>query len=205
MKLKHPLTVLTLAASLALAGCGTATTDADTPVAAGEVAGDEQDLVLVDGWIKATDEAMTGVFGTLTNISDDDLHLTAVQSELAGVAELHVTVDDGAGGRIMQRTDDGFTVPAGSEHVLEPGGDHLMLMQLTRPVETGEDVDLTLVLADGEEITVTVTARAFTGAEEHYAPGHGEHGDDGDGDDRDGDGDGEHGDEDADEHATEAP
>lgn len=178
MKLKHPLTVLTLAASLALTGCGTAAT----------TAADDQDLVLVDGWVKATDEAMTGVFGTLTNTSDDDLHLTAVQSELAGLTELHVTVDDGAGGRIMQRTDDGFTVPVGGEHVLEPGGDHLMLMQLTRPIETGEDVELTLVLEDGEEITVTVAARAFTGAEEHYAPDHGEHGD-----------------EDGDEHATEAP
>lgn len=202
MKLKHhPLTVLAVTASLALlGGCGTDPTAADPATAVDETAGHDHDIVLVDGWVKATDETMTGVFGTLTNASDHDLHLVEVRSEVAGLTELHVTVDDGAGGRMMQKTEDGFAIPAGGEHVLEPGGDHLMLMRLTRAIETGEDVELSLVLDDGQDVPVTVTARAFTGAEEHYAPGHGEHGDrDGDDDGHgDGDGDGDDG-----EHATE--
>lgn len=180
MKFTHyPLTLVTVAASLALlSGCSADSDDqATSPTVADRATAQDEELILVDGWVKATSDSMTGVFGTLTNTTDEDLHLVRVQSGLAGHTELHVTVDDGAGGRMMQETEDGFVISAGGEHVLEPGGDHLMLMQLTDPIETGEDVDLTLVLDDGQELRVTVTARAFTGAEEHYAPDHGDHGD----------------------------
>lgn len=172
MRTIRPFLALAFAAVL-LAGCGSESdrNGSDDPTAAAIVDTVEEGLTLVDGWAKATDEPMTGVFGTLTNTSEEDIHLTAVESDLAAVAELHVTVDDGAGGRVMQRADDGFVIPAGGEHALEPGGDHLMLMQLDAPVETGQDVELTLVTAAGQEYPVTVTARAFSGAEEHYAPG----------------------------------
>lgn len=162
-------TLLAAAASLALlTACGQA--DASAPA-------DTQGLTLVDGWAKATDEPMTGVFGTLTNHGDEDIHLVDVETDLAGAAELHVTVDDGAGGRLMQEAEDGFVIPAGEGHELVPGGDHLMLRQLTGRVETGQDVALTLVTEDGTRYDVTVTARAFAGAEEHYAP-EDEHGED---------------------------
>lgn len=169
----HPVrttlpTVGLVAGLVLLAGCASPTSPAT---------GSPDGIELVDGWVKATDEHMTGVFGTLTNHSDGDLHVVGVRSDLAGVAELHVTVDDGAGGRVMQQAEDGFEIPAHSGHVLEPGGDHLMLMELSEPIETGQEVQVTLLLEDGQELPVTITARAFTGAEEHYAPGmdHDEH------------------------------
>lgn len=183
--MKHPralLPALALTAAAALVtGCSVQDGAATTPAApAGQAATteaatqDETDgLTLLEGWTKATEDPMTGVFGTLRNSTDEDIHLVGVESEIAGMAELHVTVDDGAGGRMMQEAEDGFVIPAGGEHVLEPGGHHLMLMRLTAPIATGEDVDLTMVDSEGREYPVTVTARAFTGAEEHYAPGHG--------------------------------
>ncbi|MGO0577253.1 copper chaperone PCu(A)C [Ornithinimicrobium panacihumi] len=132
------------------------------------------DLVLVDGWAKAADGPMTGVFGTLRNQTDEDIHLVRVESAVAARTELHITVDDGAGGRLMQEAQDGFVVPAGGEHLLQPGGDHLMLMELTGGVRTGDQVPLVLVGDDDHRWTVTVTARAFSGAEEHYSPGDGD-------------------------------
>jgi len=39
---------------------------------------------------------------------------------------------------------------------LEPGGLHVMLMQLSRPMIEGETFALTLVFADGDEATVEV-------------------------------------------------
>lgn len=170
-----PAAALALTLTLALAGCGTdaatPSTDASsTGTPSGTAASASAALSLEDGWAKATDGPMTGVFGVLTNTGDTDLHLVSVSSELAGLSEMHVTVDDGAGGRVMREAEDGFTVPAGGQHVLAPGGDHLMLLQLAGPVETGQDVTLTLVDADGQEHAVTVTARAFSGAEEDYDP-----------------------------------
>ncbi|MGC5583974.1 copper chaperone PCu(A)C [Ornithinimicrobium sp. W1665] len=163
--------VLTLALAVTLTGCGPATGPADAPPATPDATSAGAGLVLVDGWAKATDGPMTGVFGALTNDGGTDLHLVEVRSELAGTSEMHVTVDDGAGGRVMRRAEDGFVVPAGGEHALEPGGDHLMLMQLAEPVGTGQEVDLVVVDSDGVEHELTVTARAFSGAEEDYAPG----------------------------------
>ena len=57
----------------------------------------------------------------------------------------------------MQQKDGGFVVPAGGDHVLEPGNDHVMVMDMSDPVEPGEDVEITLTLDDGT--TYTYTAR----------------------------------------------
>ena len=50
-------------------------------------------------------------------------------------------------------------VPAGGEVALEPGGLHLMLMELAKPLETGDKFSVTLELADGEELAVDVEVR----------------------------------------------
>ena len=116
---------------------------------------------------------MTGVFGTITNPGDTDLHLIGVESDLGGSAELHETVPGGSG-MMMQEREDGFVIPAGGELVLEPGGNHIMLMELGRPITTGQQITLTLEF-DGAEQDVTVSARDFQGGEEEYVGGgHGE-------------------------------
>lgn len=186
--LTRSLLALPLAGLLALAGCAAdeAAEDESTPAAEDTQNSDAtaEALVLQDGWVKATEDPMTGVFGTLHNPGEEDVTLVGAEQELAGRTELHVTVDDGAGGRVMQEADGGFTVPAGGEHVLEPGGDHLMLMELSGPIANGDVLTLTLLTEDGQEIPVEIAARHFDGAEETYAPGG--HGDmDGQGDHED--------------------
>ena len=44
-----------------------------------------------------------------------------------------------------------------------------MLMKLTGTLETGTTTTLTLSTSDGD-VTLTVPVRAFTGAQESYAP-----------------------------------
>ncbi|MFN3219437.1 MAG: copper chaperone PCu(A)C [Acidimicrobiales bacterium] len=48
-------------------------------------------------------------------------------------------------------------VPAGGTVVFEPGGYHVMLLELPDPLETGEEFDVTLTLDDDTEIVVAVT------------------------------------------------
>lgn len=48
-------------------------------------------------------------------------------------------------------------VPAGGTVVFEPGGYHVMLLELPDPLETGEEFDVTLTLDDDTEIVVPVT------------------------------------------------
>lgn len=177
----HTRAALAAASALALAltttACATDDTDtttAATPAAAADTAhtadsGASTTVTFDDGWAKATGTEMTGVFGTITNPGDADLHLTGVESDLGGSAELHETVP-GASGMMMQEREDGFVIPAGGELVLEPGGNHIMLMELGRPITTGQQITLTLEF-DGAEQDVTVSARDFQGGEEEYVGG----------------------------------
>ncbi|MBB1012534.1 hypothetical protein BXY47_3236 [Dietzia kunjamensis] len=168
-----------LALTAACATDDTDTTTAATPAAAADTADSTADstapttVTFDDGWAKATGTEMTGVFGTITNPGDADLHLIGVESDLGGSAELHETVPVGSG-MMMQEREDGFVIPAGGELVLEPGGNHIMLMELGRPITTGQQITLTLEF-DGAEQDVTVSARDFQGGEEEYVGGgHGE-------------------------------
>lgn len=174
---------LVAAAALALSGCGDTTTttpaatDTTTTASAAADPAASADLALVDGWAKAVEEvtedgmgSMTGVFGTLTNGTDSDVHLTGGSSPSASMVELHETVMiDGT--MVMREAADGFVVPTGGTFVLEPGANHVMLLGLTGAVPAGSDVEVVLTAEDGTEVTIVVPARTFAGAEETYAPG----------------------------------
>ena len=167
------------ATTLLLAGCGAADEPPSAPTTTSPAASMESTadgVVLEDGWIKAVDEtgaeSMTGVFGTLHNTTDAAVRLTGGTSATAHMVELHETVMEG-GTTVMREAADGFVVEPGEALVLEPGGNHIMLMGLTEPIEAGTDVEVTLTAQDGSDHVVVVAARTFAGAQETYAPGHG--------------------------------
>jgi copper(I)-binding protein len=148
-------------ATTAASGSTTGTTTAEPAPAAGS-------LTLADPWVKAAPSGMTGVFGTLTNEGDTDLTVVSAASDVAATMELHETVAADHGAMTMRPKEGGFTVPAGGSHELAPGGDHVMAMGLTRPLEPGETVTVTLTLDDGSSTDVECTVKAFTGADEDY-------------------------------------
>lgn len=179
------LIVAVIGLSALLSACGASDKDADANATAiVETAGAEE-LSITDPWVKATDESMTAAFGTLINDTDTEITVVGATSDVAGRVELHEVVSDGAGGMLMQPKEGGFTIPAGGAHELAAGGDHIMLMDLTRPLEAGEDVHVTLELSDGSTFEIHALVKPFAGADEDYADGHGdaEHGDHEHGDD----------------------
>jgi len=175
-------TVLGAAAALALvlgaAACtedtGTATdTTTGVPATAQPNDGGESEAAVVvfqNGWAKATDTDMSGAFGTLRNTGDVEIHVTGVTSPISERVEMHEMVPGGSG-MMMQEKAGGFVVPAGGDLVLEPGGEHIMFMDLTDPVTTGQVVPLELTLDGGDELEISVTARDFKGGEEEYVGG----------------------------------
>ncbi|MGP5716916.1 copper chaperone PCu(A)C [Brachybacterium tyrofermentans] len=167
------LLVLPLAACSAGADGGSGASDAGADAASdGGAAGPGSGAISVtDPWVKAADEGMTAAFGTITNGTDADLVLTAVTTPATDMVQLHETTSDGSGGMSMQEKDGGFPLPAGEDLVLEPGGDHIMLMDLPKPLQPGDTLELTLVFSEGTEHPFTATVKDFSGAQEHYAPG----------------------------------
>jgi len=111
-------------------------------------------------WARATvaQQKVTGAFARIE--SPEAAQLVSVTSPVAGHVEIHeMAMDDG----VMKMREVGtIAVPAGQAVELKPGGFHLMLMDLKKPVVAGEAVPLSFVFEDkaGKRQTVEVKAEA---------------------------------------------
>lgn len=150
-------------AALGLAGCSAAEAEpAPSPASAAE------SITLDDAWVRAADEGMTAGFGVLVNDSKVDATLVSASTDAAMRTELHETIADDSGAMVMREVEDGFTIPAGGEFALEPGANHLMMMELVAPLQAGAEVTMTLEFSDGSTLDVTAPVKDFAGAEEEY-------------------------------------
>ena len=210
--LKHPRIFVSIvaASALALAGCSNseqdstqndsapetaanASAESDDDDADGNDDADDADdaLDFEDAVVRAMaeDADMTAIFGTLVNESNEDIEIVAFSSSVdAGINEIHETVDGQ-----MREMEEPLIIPAGESVALEPGGAHFMLMDVKEPVMAGDEVTVTVVLADGStEEFDDIPVRTIGAGDENYGDlghDHGDHGDHGD-----------HADEDHDDH-----
>ena len=121
-------------------------------LSASAVAGGSADAVDVSGaYARAVPPGQpnSASFMTLTNRSDQSLSLVGAKSPAAKVVELHThTMEQGM---MRMRQVDKITIPASGESMLQPGGDHVMLMVLVQDLQPGSEISVTLVFADGSE------------------------------------------------------
>ncbi len=91
-------------------------------------------------------------------VSPRDARLTGVSSPIASAAEVHSMTM--VGGTMKMRTVEALDLPAGRPVKLAPGGYHVMLFDLTKPLVEGEKVSLTLVIEEAGKRThkMSVTA-----------------------------------------------
>jgi periplasmic copper chaperone A len=103
------------------------------------------DLRIIDPWARATaGVARNGVaYVTIENMGAVADRLTAVASPVATRAEVHDQVIEN--GVAKMRAAGPVELPPGARTAIEPGGLHIMLMGLKRPLVEGEQVPLTLV------------------------------------------------------------
>jgi copper(I)-binding protein len=156
---------------LALSGCGSPAPDGGTaprtaPTAAAAVAA--PGLEVDDAWVTSAESGMAAAFGTIRNDSARDVTIVSAASPASPMMELHETVADDAGEMVMRPRDGGFTIPAGGSLELTPGADHLMLMGLTAPLAAGDEIEVTLTLADGSTSGFRAPVKDFSGANETY-------------------------------------
>ena len=116
-------------------------------------------------WVRAVppNAPATAAFMVLGNHSPDGDALIGAETDIAGKVELHRTMrKDG----MMHMTPvSEIMLPAGTDHfALEPGGYHVMMMELKRFPKPGESVTLTLKFRKAEPITVTAEVREMAPA-----------------------------------------
>lgn len=159
---------------LALTGCA-AGDDANTGTS--QEASTNQDtqasaVSIEDAWVKAAEPGdMTSGFGTLVNNSDEDINVVSVESSASPMMELHETVADDSGSMVMREVEGGFVIPANGDLLLEPGGNHLMMMDLPEAVKAGDEVTFTLTFADDSMYDFTAVVKDYAGANENYHEG----------------------------------
>ncbi len=100
------------------------------------------------------------VFMAVGNTGPDD-RITGASAEIAERTELHTNLMHSD--MMMMRAAEGFNLPKGGQAVLEPAGQHIMLMGLKKPLKAGTHFPLTLSFAHHAPVTVEIAVRNVTG------------------------------------------
>lgn len=112
-----------------------------------------------DPWGRPTagDAPNTAFYMDLTSEGESDVLLSAA-SDACGMVQVHETqmVDDQMS---MSEVPGGIPLPEGETVALEPGGYHIMCMQVPEPITIGESVDLELTFETAGSVSVSAEIR----------------------------------------------
>ena len=146
-----------LALSLSLAACEKVEKRTTSISSASDASG-----VITQSSLSMTDYAMRAALGnnpntaayvTITNKGNSDDRLISAACDCATTTTLHTMKMTGTTME-MAEAKDGFIIRSGDTLVFKPGGNHIMLENLThRPVE-GETVNVTLVFEKAGPVTL---------------------------------------------------
>jgi copper(I)-binding protein len=140
-------------ALLLVAACGSAS-------AGGELAAS-------GAWARPTPAGATNgvVYLSVTSDTDDEIIAVEVPQTVAERAELHMTTTDGGGAGhhgsgggapISMGEVEGVPIGAGSTVDFEPGGNHVMLIDVAEPLERGQRFTLRLTMTSDRTIETDV-------------------------------------------------
>jgi copper(I)-binding protein len=129
-----------------------------------------------DAWVRATGQGQkaTGVFMNLT--AKKATRLVGVKTDLTSSAEVHEMKMEKD--LMKMQAVKALDLPAGKTVALKPGSYHVMLMDLSKPLDEGSPVVLTLLFEDAagvktqQEVNAVAKKMAMGGKDK---PQHGEH------------------------------
>jgi periplasmic copper chaperone A len=130
-----------------------------------------QPATVTRAWVRASVPGQQGTGAFMQIAAPSGAQLVGASSPVAGIAEVHEMKLEGDVMRM--RAIPVLDLPAGRTVELKPGGYHLMLQDLKKPLAAGTVVPLTLVFKDAKGVESRVTVEAPVAA---AAPaGHMEH------------------------------
>jgi len=113
-----------------------------------------------DAWVRATPGAeVAAAYLTLHNGGTEAVVVSGVSSPAAGAAMIHES--SLVNGQSTMRAHERLRLGAGETVHFAPGGLHIMLHSLKRPLAPGDEVPLVLLLEGGGSLTVTARVRAL--------------------------------------------
>lgn len=132
------------------------------------VAAGPSSAVLSDAWVRALPPGQpnTAAYLVVANSSDAAVAIVGASSPLAETVEIHTSREvDGL--QRMERLEQVQVAP-GQSAAFVPGGMHLMLLGLSRMPAPGEEVQLCLQLAKGDELCTLAQVRKSAAGEQTH-------------------------------------
>jgi periplasmic copper chaperone A len=114
-------------------------------------------------WARASAPGQTvgGGFMTILHQGATEDRLVSATTPIARDVQIHTMNMDGGVMR-MRPVEGGLAIPAGGRVVLQPGGLHLMFMELSAPLVAGSTFPVTLRFANAGDIKVEFNIEART-------------------------------------------
>ncbi len=103
-------------------------------------------VVVMDNWVRANAPGQKVGAAYMTLLSAQDSTMIKVEADIAGSVEIHsMSMENGI---MKMRMLEELPLKAGKAEKLAPGGFHLMLFDLKKPLTAGENVNFTLSFKD---------------------------------------------------------
>jgi periplasmic copper chaperone A len=121
------------------------------------------DLVIQDAWARASIGQVlnSAAYMTVTNRGAETDRLVDAAAPAAARAELHTHLHEQ--GVVRMRRVEAIEVAPGEATVLQPGGLHVMVIDLAAPLEAGDRLALTLTFERAGEIDLDLLVRDARG------------------------------------------
>ena len=123
-----------------------------------------QSKIVVEGaWVGEVppSSSVAAAYMTIKNEGNADDKLLSVTSSISGSSMIHQTVVDEESVAKMEMVDV-LVIPAGKSVVLKPGGTHVMLMDLKKPVTGKEKIELELKFENAGDIKVEAPVKSLS-------------------------------------------
>lgn len=117
--------------------------------AAGALAASADHVTVVEPYVRLAppNAPATGAFMVIKNNGEKDVKVMKADNPASKVTELHTHLNEG--GVMKMRPVAGIDIKAKGEAVLQPGGLHVMLINMNAPLKEGDSVPITLTFDDG--------------------------------------------------------
>jgi hypothetical protein len=101
----------------------------------------------------------SAIYFTLQNPGEDDDRLISASGDVAESVEIHMSMMNDDGVMSMQEQEY-VAIPAGGSVLFEPGGLHIMLIDLVDELTVGDQFDINLTFEDSGEMRIPVVVKA---------------------------------------------
>ncbi|WP_026972887.1 copper chaperone PCu(A)C [Aliagarivorans marinus] len=130
------------------------------------------EIIIAHPYVRATPPGVTtsAAFMHIKNDAASSLSLVSATTQQASKVELHTMVQEGD--IMMMRQVDAIDLPGNGEVMLKPGGLHVMLFGLEKPLVEGDSLKLELQFSDGSSQQISAPIKKVAAGMQHHKHQH---------------------------------